>query len=222
MPAKQPEAAVAPRQPHRGRDLSQRRMYDFHPQPHFTARWWREKEIGMTNILGHPDELFEPGTFSEETWLFHGDQGSDNPSLLGGATLAFWTATDMLLWLRFHALPFTIRSVNAGPEIAKAMQAIDAAVKGTDAEELLVRLAAKLRGDHGLLWIRGVESVHEWLSGCGTVEQFRQKFKDPEIECVDGEWSMSETTWAKIEQDFHYSGFEGLIFDTDENIQLED
>ena len=185
-------------------------MHEFIPTPKYSPRWYGEKPIAK-NIIGDPEELFRPDVLTESSWILWADHGSENPSLLGGChAVVFWTVTDLLLWLRSHGMPYMQRSNNVGNEFAAVIKEIDQAPAGTDAEELLRDLTARLTGDHGLLEIFGIEPIHDALTREGTVEQFRAVLQDQSITCVGGKWSMARPTWERLWKRLEQNMFEGF------------
>jgi hypothetical protein len=152
------------------------------------------------DFLRDTEKLFKEGVLNEFSWkieLYYGED-SDFEDYGDEQFMLFPSAADLLMWLRFWALPFVSRAPGAVGMAAAGMTEIDNAPVGAKAEELVWRLFEMVAGDHGQLYLGGEMSVHRWLTEEGSLEEFRQAFGTPNIVVVGGRWYMGHETWEAI------------------------
>ena len=204
MAVSRPEAAVASTASSHATSESNDSAirWQFNPPPKYSSEWWQDN-IGESSF-SH-DVNFEPGALNPEgwvvTWTFSPMSACRLP--------AYWpnpypTATDALLWLRFHVLPQIVADPQGGTVPAELINRIDLARAGTDAVALLNELKPMLvRKFPGTLENPGIEitsicTVHEWLSTWGTPEEFRKCYRAEPITFADGRWSMPPLWWDRL------------------------
>jgi hypothetical protein len=173
--------------------------WQFDPPPKFPPTWWQDSFL--EEVFAN-DVNYEHGTLNPESWVVTWTFGPGAHCLTGGLWPApFPTATDAVLWLRFHVLPQLLRDPQSVATAAEVIGRIDLAPAGTDAGTLLNELTPMLLQTFPLIEITAICPVHDWLSTQGTQAEFRKCYGTRAISCRNGRWSMPQCLWDRFIDD---------------------
>ena len=172
-------------------------MQRLYPQPQFPPLWWESHR--SDDAIPVPDEIHGPGMVTERSWVISATFGTKAWGHTQGVwPLFFPTATDALLWLRFHVLAGAENDAKVGKMAGEIVKMIDNAPPNTNTVDLFRELKPMLLRTFPEAEIVAIESIHEWLSEGGSEDELRILFETDDIVCHNGHWTMPQQVWDKV------------------------
>jgi hypothetical protein len=176
----------------------------YSPDPVVSVTDWKR-------VLANPLHGLSDYPLSQRSWMIWGAYYDDPTGATGWSS--FPTATDCLLWIRWHAIPAAMTESYFGHDrpgdltlegpLADLAGTLDSYQKRADAAWILDRhrdSISTLCRENRQFWFSGPYPVHEYLTHQGTPGQFAELLKARVKVCWDGKWKMSRASWARLSE----------------------